>query len=106
MGAIFDGTGYGLDGTIWGGEILYGGLDGSNAWGALLPVRMPGGAQAIRQPWRMACAWLTLSRPDAKMPAIPAALADSVDAAGWEAVAKLVSRKRHSPGDDQHGPAV
>ncbi len=97
VGAIFDGTGYGLDGTIWGGEILYGSLDRFKRVGALLPVRMPGGAQAIRQPWRMACAWLALAQPDAKIPAIPAALADSVDAAGWEAVAVLARGSAAAP---------
>ncbi|MGH2930795.1 MAG: Sua5/YciO/YrdC/YwlC family protein, partial [Solirubrobacteraceae bacterium] len=59
VGAIFDGTGYGADGTIWGGEILFGGLAGFERAGALAPVRLPGGVRAIREPWRMACAWLS-----------------------------------------------
>ena len=58
IGAIFDGTGYGDDGTVWGGELLVGGLRGSSGSACLFPVRMPGGEAAIRQPWRMACAWL------------------------------------------------
>jgi hydrogenase maturation protein HypF len=58
VGVIFDGTGYGLDGTVWGGEILVGGLTSFERAGSLLPVRMPGGEAAIREPWRMACAWL------------------------------------------------
>ena len=58
VGAIFDGTGYGVDGAVWGGELLYGSPAGFERVGHLLPVRLPGGAQAIRQPWRMACAWL------------------------------------------------
>jgi hydrogenase maturation protein HypF len=58
LGAIFDGTGYGLDGTVWGGEMLLGDLRSFRRVGSLLPVPLPGGAQAIKQPWRMACAWL------------------------------------------------
>ena len=58
VGAIFDGTGYGEDGTVWGGELLFGDLEGFERAGLLFPVRMPGGEAAIRQPWRMACAWL------------------------------------------------
>ena len=58
VGAIFDGTGYGPDGTVWGGELLAGGLDGFERAGHLWPVRLPGGDRAVRQPWRMACAWL------------------------------------------------
>ena len=57
-GAIYDGTGYGTDGTVWGGEILRGDLRGFERLGHLWPVRMPGGEAAIREPWRMACAWL------------------------------------------------
>ena len=58
VGAIFDGTGLGADGTVWGGELLVGDLRGYERAGWLWPVRMPGGAAAVRQPWRMAAAWL------------------------------------------------
>ena len=61
IGAIFDGTGYGLDGTVWGGELLYGDVAAFRRVGALWPVRRPGGARAVKQPWRMACAWLVAS---------------------------------------------
>jgi hydrogenase maturation protein HypF len=54
----FDGTGYGPDGTIWGGEFLLADLAGYERGGHLAPVPMPGGAAAIRQPWRMAAAYL------------------------------------------------
>ena len=58
VGAIFDGSGYGLDGTVWGGEILVGDLAGFHRAGGLRAVHMPGGIRAIREPWRMACSWL------------------------------------------------
>jgi hydrogenase maturation protein HypF len=61
IGVAFDGTGYGPDGTIWGGEFLIADLAGYERAGHLAPVPMPGGAGAIRQPWRMAAAYL----PDA-----------------------------------------
>jgi hydrogenase maturation protein HypF len=64
IGVAFDGTGYGTDGTIWGGEFLVAGLDGFERGGHLTPVPMPGGASAIRQPWRMAAAYLGLGAPD------------------------------------------
>ena len=73
VGAIFDGTGYGADGTVWGGELLFGGLAGFERVGLLFPVGCPGGDAAIRQPWRMACAWLAASaRRAARAAADPA----------------------------------
>ncbi|HEX9066415.1 MAG TPA: carbamoyltransferase HypF [Streptosporangiaceae bacterium] len=58
IGVAFDGTGYGTDGTIWGGEFLTASLTGFERTGHLGTVPMPGGAAAIRQPWRMAAAYL------------------------------------------------
>jgi len=58
IGIILDGTGYGTDGTIWGGEILYGDARGFDRLAWLDPVPMPGGEAAIRQPWRMALGYL------------------------------------------------
>jgi hydrogenase maturation protein HypF len=64
IGVAFDGTGYGPDGTIWGGEFLVADLAGFERGGHLTPVPMPGGAAAIRQPWRMAAAYLGPDAPD------------------------------------------
>ena len=96
LGAIYDGTGYGPDETIWGGELLAGGLDGYERAGLLWPVRLPGGAAAIRQPWRMACAWLWQSGGEAS-PAIPPALVGAVDPERWEEVCELLRSGVASP---------
>jgi hydrogenase maturation protein HypF len=58
IGVAFDGLGFGTDGTIWGGELLVADLAGFLRVGHFAPVAMPGGAAAIREPWRMAAAYL------------------------------------------------
>jgi hydrogenase maturation protein HypF len=63
IGVAFDGTGYGTDGTLWGGEFLIADLAGFQRGGHLAPVPMPGGAAAIKQPWRMAAAYLAAAYP-------------------------------------------
>jgi hydrogenase maturation protein HypF len=95
VGAIYDGAGYGTDGTIWGGELLAGDLGGFTRAGALRQVALPGGGRAIRQPWRMACAWMQAAGLDATMP--PVALAGAVDAHTWGRVAGLARTGLASP---------
>jgi len=57
-GLIFDGTGYGSDGTIWGGEILLGNSLSFSRFAYLKPVPLPGGDVSIRKPARMALSTL------------------------------------------------
>lgn len=54
IGVILDGTGYGTDGTIWGGEFLVGGYRGFQRRGHFARLRMPGGDAAVKEPYRMA----------------------------------------------------
>ncbi|MEX2161371.1 MAG: carbamoyltransferase HypF [Anaerolineales bacterium] len=58
IGFAFDGTGYGTDGAIWGGEVLVASYTGFQRAYHLNYVPMPGGDLAVKQPWRMALAWL------------------------------------------------
>ncbi len=58
IGLAFDGTGYGEDGGIWGGEFLIASYQAYQRAAHLHYVPLPGGDKAIREPWRMALAWL------------------------------------------------
>jgi hydrogenase maturation protein HypF len=58
LALVFDGTGYGPDGTLWGGELLRASPEGYERLAHLEPVPLPGGEAAIREPWRMAAAYL------------------------------------------------
>ncbi len=87
LGAIFDGTGLGEDGAIWGGELLLGDLVDCRRVAHLRTVPLPAGAAAIREPWRMTCAWLREALgPE---PQLPASLARSVDQRAWRNCLRL-----------------
>ncbi|MGI8944721.1 MAG: carbamoyltransferase HypF [Thermoleophilaceae bacterium] len=94
IGAVYDGTGYGPDGTVWGGELLVGGLTGYERAGRLFPVTLPGGEAAIREPWRMACAWMVAAGAG---DALPPTLAGAVAPERWRAVAALARKGFASP---------
>ncbi len=69
LAAIFDGLGMGDDGTLWGSEFLLGDYRGYTRLGHFQPIALPGGTQAMREPWRNTYAqfsyyfdWETLQR--------------------------------------------
>ncbi len=74
IGFAFDGTGYGTDGTIWGGEVLLGSYASVERVGHLKPVPLPGGDAAIRRPARVALSHLRSAGVDWD-PSIPAVAA-------------------------------
>jgi hydrogenase maturation protein HypF len=92
IGVAFDGTGYGTDGTIWGGEFLIADLAKFLRAGHFAPVPMPGGAAAIRQPWRMAAAYLDAAGVDAAGLTVAQRNADR-----WDTITAMGRRKVNAP---------
>jgi hydrogenase maturation protein HypF len=58
IGVIFDGTGFGLDGAVWGGEFFIGNRNSFKRAGQLEYVNIQGGEQAIKEPWRCAASYV------------------------------------------------
>ena len=79
---IFDGTGYGEDGTVWGGEILLCEGTSMQRVGHLAPISMIGGDASMKQAWKSALSYLTaagLPSKDPRAPLIRAALSHHVN---------------------------
>ncbi|MGA8529421.1 MAG: carbamoyltransferase HypF, partial [Acidobacteriaceae bacterium] len=70
IGVAWDGTGFGTDGTIWGGEFLVAGYTSFDRHARLRPVLLAGGDSGIREPWRAARSYL-LDAFDGSLPADP-----------------------------------
>jgi hydrogenase maturation protein HypF len=100
LGVAFDGLGYGADGTIWGGELLVADLERFRRVGHLEVVTMPGGAAAVKEPWRMAAAWLDT--------AFAGRVPERLDVVGrnrarWERVVALARSGTASPATSSAG---
>lgn len=96
IGVAADGTGYGLDGTIWGGEIL---LADRRDFTRLLHLRhllLPGGEQAVRQPWRIAAAWLWQVYGDALLE-LDLPLVQQLAQLRWRTVQQMLKRGINTP---------
>jgi hydrogenase maturation protein HypF len=64
VGIALDGTGYGPDGTIWGGEILIANRSNFERYTHFQQIPLPGGDAAAKEPWKMAISFLKISFPE------------------------------------------
>ncbi len=96
IGVAFDGTGYGPDGTVWGGEFLVADYHDYDRAAHLRPIHLAGGEQAIAQPWRLAAAWLDrLYGPE--WIEQPLDFCRQVDRGAWAVMRQMIDRNINSP---------
>ena len=91
IGIIMDGTGYGTDGTIWGGEILIGDYNSFDRFAHFEQIPLPGGDAAIKAPWRTAVSYLYKTFGN-KMPDLP-----FIDDHDIKPIIEIVDKNINSP---------
>jgi hydrogenase maturation protein HypF len=96
IGVAWDGSGYGLDGHVWGGEFLAADLAGFERAGHFESVPLPGGDAAVREPWRMAAVFLRAAYGDA-MAALDLAFVRRLDPIAWRVLVRAIDRGLNSP---------
>jgi hydrogenase maturation protein HypF len=96
LGVSYDGTGYGLDGTSWGGEVMIADEIGFERFAAFRPIPLPGGDQAIRQVWRIALAALD-DAFDGEPPLNALPLFSETPRRAVESIRRMVTRKFNAP---------
>jgi hydrogenase maturation protein HypF len=95
IGLALDGTGWGPDATVWGGELIVGSAAGMERVGRLRHLPLPGGEGAIRRPLRMAVAALHVLVPGSER--LPLALFGRAAPGEAETVWRMVDRRFNSP---------
>lgn len=93
VGLAFDGTGYGTDGQVWGGEVLYSHLDRFERCFHLEYLPLPGGDAAIQKPYRIALAYLMSLLPSCDV----AKYVPDVDAKEFGVIASMIAGKLNTP---------
>ncbi|HEY2121100.1 MAG TPA: carbamoyltransferase HypF [Candidatus Acidoferrum sp.] len=96
IGIALDGTGYGIDGAIWGGEVLIAEYATFERAAHLQYVPLPGGSAAIQEPWRMAVSHL-VKNYGKDVQALDLPFLKEIDARKLQVVLQMMEREIHSP---------
>ena len=96
IGFALDGTGYGTDGKIWGGEVLIADYAGFERAAHFEYIPMPGGAAAIREPWRMAVSYL-IHHFGEDLPTLKLPLLERVGRLKLDLIRRVLERRVNSP---------
>jgi hydrogenase maturation protein HypF len=96
IGVAMDGLGFGSDGRFWGGEFFVADFLDADRVAHLDYVRMPGGAKAIREPWRMAAVYLHRAMGDDFLN-LDVPFVRGLDRRGWSALSRMAETGTNSP---------
>lgn len=96
IGVAADGTGYGTDGAVWGCEIMIADLTGFERVAHLAYMPLPGGEQAIHQPWRMTAAYLAQTYGDSFL-SLDIPFMQQLDRTKWRTLSQMIARKLNCP---------
>lgn len=96
IGVATDGTGYGTDGAVWGCEIMAANLTGFERLAHLAYIPLPGGEQAIHQPWRITAAYLARAYGDDFL-ALDIPFTRQLERAKWRTLAQMIARNLNCP---------
>jgi len=102
IGVAFDGTGLGTDNTLWGAEFLLADYKNFQRRAHLKTIPLPGGAQAIIEPWRVAAAWLD-SVFKGRFLRLKVDLVKKIKPADWQALRKISRAGFNSPAASSMG---
>ena len=97
IGIAADGTGYGTDGAVWGCEIMTADLLDFARLAHLAYVPLVGGEQAVRQPWRMAAAYLAQTYGDDAFLDVDIPFVQQLDRSKWHVLSQMKARNLNSP---------
>lgn len=104
VGVVFDGTGFGEDGTIWGGEFLICNYSDYKRVAHLAPFKLPGGEKAIEEPWRLAALFIDeVFEDDREREKIRRALLTDEERGKWEFISNASRMGIHSPATSSAG---
>lgn len=97
IGIALDGTGFGTDGTSWGGEVLIANYKSFERAARFKPVPMPGGDAAAKEPWRMAISYLSLvaSRQSLAIDKLP--LSERIDSKSIQLISEMIEKNINCP---------
>lgn len=96
IGVAFDGMGYGADGALWGGEFLLATPTHFERFAHLQYQPLPGGARAVREPWRMAAVFLRDAFGD-DLAALEIPFTKRIEQSSWRVLRQMITAKFNCP---------